>query len=172
MMKSQGTYIKGGPVWRMEYDKENLEIKESLNRHGWLYILILRDQYIFDIICTCDWGVRVGSRNNFIPFDGQDWPEIMRDADKEGWVQVKMPGSGHLVYMQKNWGLKQKETCLVEKQVRWMELIHSYRVQSPEGRQTPWAAGLQHLLIQLWSGLGQDIRPSRSKVPFGRTWKS
>lgn len=52
MMKLQGTYIEEA---QSGHDKGDLETKESLNRRGWIYILILRDQYIFDINCTCDY---------------------------------------------------------------------------------------------------------------------
>lgn len=88
-MTFQGIYIKGDLMWRMGYDKENLETQENLNSLARLYILFLGDQYLFNITLTCDWGERAGNWNNFIPFRGEDWEEIVTDANQGGWDQER-----------------------------------------------------------------------------------
>ena len=139
MMKSQGIYSKGGPIWRMEYDKENLETKESLNRYCWISILIISDQYIFDIILTSARGVVIGSRNNLIPFGGQYWQEIMRDVNQGGWVQGKMLVSGHLGLHAKK--LRPKpEGNLLSGEASCMDGAHPF-IQRTEHRMTPDHSG-------------------------------
>lgn len=80
IMRLQSSCVKGDPIWRMKFDKENLETKESLNRHDWVYNVILHEQCLFNIIFTCDWGVGAGGRNNLVHFCEEDWQETVMDC--------------------------------------------------------------------------------------------